>query len=229
MPRKLLSQILARLTSVKVLTGMLSLIAGSVDVISFLGLHGLFVSHITGNLVILAVYMVNVGTAPLALILAVPVFVLALGLTKIWVYFLNKSARDSLRPLLRLQFLLLLGFLIFALTRWPILGGMLGVSAMAVQNALVQLSLKNSPSTAVMTTNVTRFVLDVGEIILGKDADTNRAASARAQGTWPAIVGFTIGCAVGALCEMTWGLWALLLPVMLALFIVVIERYGVNP
>jgi urea transporter len=34
---------------------------------------------------------------------------------------------------------------------------MLGVSAMAVQNALVQVSLKGAPSTAVMTTNVTRF------------------------------------------------------------------------
>ena len=33
---------------------MLSLTAGSADVISFLGLGGLFVAHITGNLVILA-------------------------------------------------------------------------------------------------------------------------------------------------------------------------------
>ncbi len=41
-----------------------------------------------------------------------------------------------------------------------VLAGMLGVSAMAVQNALVQLSLKGAPATAMMTTNITRFVLD---------------------------------------------------------------------
>jgi len=48
-----------------------------------------------------------------------------------------------------------------------ILAGMLGVSAMAVQNALVQISLKAAPSTAVMTTNITRFMMDVGDVMLG--------------------------------------------------------------
>jgi uncharacterized membrane protein YoaK (UPF0700 family) len=42
------------------------------------------------------------------------------------------------------------------------LAGMLGVSAMAVQNALAQISLEGSPSTAVMTTNVTRLTMDTG-------------------------------------------------------------------
>src|SRR5271166_4027297 len=40
------------LPSMKLLTGVLSLTAGSVDVIGFLGLGGLFTAHITGNLVI---------------------------------------------------------------------------------------------------------------------------------------------------------------------------------
>jgi hypothetical protein len=35
-----------------------------------------------------------------------------------------------------------------------IVAAMLGVSAMAVQNALLPISLKGSPATAVMTTNV---------------------------------------------------------------------------
>jgi len=45
---------------------------------------------------------------------------------------------------------------------------MLGVSAMAVQNALVQISLKGAPSTAVMTTNITRVMMDIGEMMLGR-------------------------------------------------------------
>ena len=43
----------------KVLPTVLSLIAGSVDVISFVGLGGLFTAHITGNLVILAAHVVS--------------------------------------------------------------------------------------------------------------------------------------------------------------------------
>jgi uncharacterized membrane protein YoaK (UPF0700 family) len=69
-------------------------------------------------------------------------------------------------PLLLLQLVLLAGFLVLCVSASPridpdaptaILAGMLGVSAMAVQNALVQISLKGAPSTAVMTTNITRF------------------------------------------------------------------------
>ena len=53
---------------------------------------------------------------------------------------------------------------------------MLGVSAMAVQNALVHVSLKGTPTTAVMTTNVTRFAIDVGEMLFGGDpADVAKA------------------------------------------------------
>jgi hypothetical protein len=46
----------------KLLPFVLSVIAGSVDVISFLGLGGLFTAHITGNLVILAAHVLAVGT-----------------------------------------------------------------------------------------------------------------------------------------------------------------------
>ena len=40
-----------------------------------------------------------------------------------------------------------------------LVGCQLGVAAMAVQTALVQLALKGAPATAVMTTNITRFII----------------------------------------------------------------------
>jgi hypothetical protein len=64
----------------------------------------------------------------------------------------------SLRP----EFLLLAGFLALCVGGGSRLdpnaanatvAGMLGISAMAVQNALVQISIKEAPSTCVMTTN----------------------------------------------------------------------------
>ena len=208
------------------LLAILSLIAGSIDVISFLGLNGLFISHITGNIVILAVKIVDAGEAPLALILSVPVFIVMLGLTKFLVCALENIQYDSLRPLLFLQFILILGFLILSTvvdahsnpnTAMAILAGMLGVMAMAVQNALVQLSLKGSPATAVMTTNVTRFVLDIGEIWLGKNFGMVIDARERVKGIWPTIVGFIVGCALRSYCEAIFGLQALILPASLAL------------
>ena len=50
----------------KLLTFVLSVIAGSVDVIGFLGLGALFIAHVTGNLVILAARAAAGEQAPAA-------------------------------------------------------------------------------------------------------------------------------------------------------------------
>jgi uncharacterized membrane protein YoaK (UPF0700 family) len=94
---------------------------------------------------------------------------------------------------------------------------MLGVLAMAVQNALVQISLSDAPSTAVMTTNLTRFMMDLGEVVLGRDAAAVATARTRARRTLPAIVGFTVGVALGTAGETAFGLSALMVPTALAL------------
>ena len=210
----------------KLLPTVLSVIAGSVDVISFLGLGGLFTAHITGNLVILAAHIVSGGDAPLAVMLSVPVFMIVLGMTRLLVGGLEAIGVASLRPLLLLQFLFLSGFLVLCVAAGPsldpnaviaIIAGMLGVAAMAVQNALSQISLTGAPSTAVMTTNVTRFMMDVGEILLGRNPDGVNNARHRAKHTWPAIAGFTVGCALGGAFEAAVGLRSLVLPAGLAL------------
>src|ERR1700756_2595299 len=69
--------------SAKLHPRVLSVIAGSVDAIGFLGLGGLFTAHVTGNLVILAAHLVSGSGAPVASMLSVPVFVAALGLTRL--------------------------------------------------------------------------------------------------------------------------------------------------
>jgi uncharacterized membrane protein YoaK (UPF0700 family) len=94
---------------------------------------------------------------------------------------------------------------------------MFGVAAMAVQNALVQISLRNTPTTAVMTTNVTHFMLDLGGVLVGGDPAEVARARSRAMRTLPVIVGFATGCGLGAACEAAAGLWSLALPTGLAL------------
>jgi uncharacterized membrane protein YoaK (UPF0700 family) len=128
--------------------------------------------------------------------------------------------------LLALQLLLLACFLALCAAAGPgidtnapnaIIAGMLGVAAMAVQNALAQISVRGAPSTAVMTTNITRFVMDVGTVMLGREPEEIARARNRAKRAWPAIVGFAVGCGLGAVCEASFGLLSLELPVGLAL------------
>jgi hypothetical protein len=125
------------------------------------------------------------GETRVAEMISVPVFIVMVGITVLIAGGLESIGLASLRPLLLLQFLLLAGCLVICVAAGPyiepnatnaILAGMLGVSAMAVQNALVQISPKGAPSTAVMTSNVTRL----GGARLGKsDLHLGPACAAR--------------------------------------------------
>src|SRR5258705_12345429 len=86
---------------------VLSMIAGSTDVIGFLGLGGLLTAHITGNLVILVARLVANDPVPLSYLIAVPVFVIVLGMTRLLVAVLEQLGIASLLPLLLLQSLFL--------------------------------------------------------------------------------------------------------------------------
>jgi uncharacterized membrane protein YoaK (UPF0700 family) len=90
---------------VRLLPAVLSVIAGSADVTSFLGL-GLFSAHVTGNLVILTAHIVARKGDTACLALSVPLFILVLGLTRLLVVGLDTLGISSLRPLLLLQFLM---------------------------------------------------------------------------------------------------------------------------
>ncbi|SED22897.1 YoaK family protein [Bradyrhizobium erythrophlei] len=209
----------------KLLILVLSVIAGSVDVIGFLGLGALFIAHITGNLVVLAARTAAGEHASAAHLLSVPVFIIVLFATRLLATALDRFGIATLRPLLLLQFLFLVGFLVISIEATPvdpsatvmIFSAMLGVCAMAVQNVLVQISLKEAPSTAVMTTNLTRFAADLVEVWLGSDAAGHAKAMARAGRTGIAIAGFAVGACLGAWCQARLGLWSLAMPTVLAL------------
>jgi uncharacterized membrane protein YoaK (UPF0700 family) len=209
----------------KVLPGLLATIAGSTDAIGFLGLGGLFTAHITGNLVVLSAYALDREHAPLAVILSVPVFMLVVVLARVLTVALEIFHVPSLQPLLVLQSLLLAGFLALRVTAGArvdldpstaVLAGMFGVAAMAVQNALVEISLKGIAATAVMTTNVTRFTLDLAETLVGRDAGRRRKARSAVGHIWPQIMGFVVGCGIGAASEVAFGVWSAVVPVTLA-------------
>ena len=92
------------------LPSVLSITAGSVDVIGFLSLGGLFTAHITGNLVILAVHYVTGRFGELGPLLSVPVFVAVLGFVAL-TFGASERPRASPRALLVLHAFLLAAFL----------------------------------------------------------------------------------------------------------------------
>src|SRR5260370_16326712 len=139
----------------KLLTFVLSVIAGSVDVIGFLGLGALFIAHVTGNLVIFAARAAAGERAPAAHLLSVPVFIIALVAARLLAARLDRSGIATLRPLLLLQFLLLSGLFAICIgvgsvpdpnAATMIFPAMLGLSAMPLPNPLLQISLNAAPS-----------------------------------------------------------------------------------
>ena len=190
---------------------VLSLIAGSCDIITFIGLGGRFTAHITGNLVVLIARVVAGEHAPISYILSVPMFVAALAVTTLSAALLGRAGIASLRPLLILQLLLLSACFLICVAAdarihptdgKALIAGMLAVFAMAVQNAIVQVSVAGMPSTAVMTTNVSRFVVDLIAVLTERNRDLAARAGAHAKYTASAIIGFAVGCGLGAGCEI---------------------------
>lgn len=212
-------------SALRLLPLLLSVIGGSVDVIGFLW-HGVFVAHITGNLIIVAARVVAGTPVGVATILSVPLFVVMLGVVNAAVVRLESAGVPSLRWLLAVQVVCLAGFFGLAVAAGThgspdsitaVIALMLGVGGLATQNALVQASIRGTPSTAVMTTNLTRFMHDLSEILLGRDHRSAAAARTRAARTWPAIAGFAGGAAAGAALYAALGVRSLTLPLGLAL------------
>jgi uncharacterized membrane protein YoaK (UPF0700 family) len=68
-----------------------------------------------------------------------------------------------------------------------------------------------------MTTNISVFTMDLGEIWFGKNQSSRTASRVRIQRALPAIAGFLVGCILGALCEPAFGLASFAVPTLLSL------------
>src|SRR5262249_1366548 len=223
------------LLGMSMLPVVLSLIAGSVDVIGLYAL-GMFTSHITGNLVVLAARVVSGDPARMGQLLSVPVFVLGVVLTRLLADRFESIGLSPLRSLLLLQFLLLAGLLALCVASESfvhsdsasgIVAGILGVSAMAVQTTIAVVFLKGSPTVA-MTMSVARFAMDVSELGFGRDPSEGTGARRRVWDTGYVIGGFAVGCASGAACVAAVGPWSLALPAGLAALAVVMGASGAS-
>src|SRR5262249_54380343 len=203
---------------------LLSVVAGMVDVIGFLSLGKIFTAHVTGNLVVIAALLVRGGPPNLAQILAVPVFIGAVGTVWLIAKACDRRGPALARPLLLVQFLLLTCVLMFSVIDDPaahphgLLSGvaaMIAVAAMACQFALLRLAVPGAPSTAVMTGNLTNTVLSLLDT-LSRSEPLMEGANERLKKTLALVVGFFAGCIAGAAAVSWLREWAWSLPVVLA-------------
>jgi uncharacterized membrane protein YoaK (UPF0700 family) len=201
---------------------LLSAVAGLVDVIGYLDLR-MFTAHVTGNLVIIASLLVRGGPPNMDQVLAVPVFILAVG--GVWLYArqLQQHGSALASPLLLLELCLLAGVLIVAVMRHPgsdprgltaDITAMIAVSAMACQYSLFRLAVPAAPSTAVMTGNITDAVLSFLETVSKGDPLLARAEERLKRAAYP-FIAFFGGCMAGAAGFSWLGEWAWALPVAL--------------
>ena len=200
------------------LPALLSVIAGMVDLIGFLSL-GIFAAHITGNMVVISALVVHHNRVSPADILAIPVFVLAVAATWLIAKATGRRGRGLMRLLLLIQFLLIACVFIFSVITKPsadpdgtaaTIAAMIAVTSMACQYALLRLTLRVAPSTAVMTGNLTNAVLAL------MDSSSRKSSNQQLKGALQLLIGFFVGCVAAAAAEMYLGDWAWSLPAALA-------------
>lgn len=91
---------------------LLGFTAGFVDVVGFVALFGLFTAHVTGNFVLIGAELASASPrGVLGKVLALPVFVCAVALTRLAAAWIARDGRGLARPLLIAQAALLAVFM----------------------------------------------------------------------------------------------------------------------
>jgi uncharacterized membrane protein YoaK (UPF0700 family) len=202
---------------------LLSATAGYVDTLSFVALFGLFTAHVTGNFVLIGGGVAGYGQGVFLKLMAFPAFVLGVALSSFIIRGRNpETPMRGACMLYAVQALLLLAFCFAGVRLGPtfnpenwavVVCGMIGATAMGVQNAHSRLVARPGVPNTVMTGNVTQVILDTLDLCSPRvTADTKTAARTRVAKILPAIAAFGLGAVAGALAYRNFGFRALLLP-----------------
>lgn len=200
------------------IAALLSFNGGFVDTAGFLGLAGLFTSHVTGNFVTLGAALVSGSEDYLNKLLALPEFVLVIALARVAGRTMRRHNLPVLRILLWSEVALLFAFFALAVTLGPfpnpdnaagLITGFTGVAAMALQNAFQRVHFAELPPTTIMTGNTTQVTLDAIDLLMGEAATQTEALRTRFRRLAVGIATFAAGCIVAAGLYWAVGLWCL--------------------
>ncbi|GAB5097159.1 YoaK family protein [Caballeronia sp. GAFFF2] len=209
---------------------VLAFIAGYVDTLGFVALFGLFTAHVTGNFVLIGAEVAGVGQGVLLKLLAFPAFIVGVGSASVAAKIMKARGDAYIAAALHLwQALLLFAFFGTGLLALPIddassgmvlLCGVLGATAMGVQNARPKVLQKPGLPNTVMTGNVTQIVLDLVDLAhRGSHHAEGPQVLTRLRATLTAMLAFAIGAVGGALAFVHLSFYGLILPIALLLLL----------
>ena len=203
-------------------TATLSFVGGFVDVVGFIALFGLFTAHVTGNFIMLGLEMVHATKLAIAKLLAVPIFIVLVALTRLFVLHYEKKGESPWREMLLAQAALLACFMIAGGMTTPMRIQTISARWWPVSSASWQwrcrmpgaaLILANHGPTTMMTGNTTQAVIDLVDLLRGVPEETPQARK-RLKLLVPAILAFTAGALLGALSYVTFSFWCLIVPIV---------------
>jgi uncharacterized membrane protein YoaK (UPF0700 family) len=210
---------------------LLSFNGGFVDTVGFLGLHGLFTAHVTGNFVTLGAALTLGTQGVTSKLLALPEFVMVIALARMAETALAARHLSTLRVLLVVKALLLLAFFLLAATLGPfadgdapaaLLTGFTAVAAMAIQNAVQRIHFGNLPPTTAMTVSTTQATLDAIDLLKGLKGEQGLAARTRFYRLFGTIGCFAAGCGSAALLYVSIGFYGLAVSVAIGAAIAIL-------
>lgn len=202
---------------------LLSFNGGFVDAAGFLGLHGLFVAHVTGNFVTLGAALVQGGHGIIGKILALPEFVGVIALARLFGAMQRAHGLPAMTPLLISKIVLLVLFFLLAVSCGPfpdgdsplaLLTGFAGVAAMAMQNAVQRVHMSSLPPSTMMTGSTVQVTIDAVDLLTGENPGERSKVRARFNRLVTAILFFALGCAVSAFLFFHVGFWCLIVSVI---------------
>ena len=201
---------------------------GFVDTAGFLGLQGLFTSHVTGNFVTLAASLVLGSTGAIAKLLAIPVFIASVVAIQIADNRLADAGRQPIPILFAAQAVLLAIFLAMAVLLGPfadgdapaaVATGLVGVMAMSIQNAVQRAHLAKDPPTTILTGTTTQFAIDLADRLMKRRDAVLPERRERFRGLARAIASFGIGAMSAAAGFHFAGFACLVIPVAVMAYV----------
>jgi len=214
------------LTHPLTIASLLAFNGGVVDTAGFLGLHGLFVAHVTGNFVTMGAAIIGGGHGFIGKLLALPEFVLVVGLARLAGTAMRRWHWPAMRILFVTKIVLLIIFTAMAIWHGPFSDGdspialwtsAVGVAAMAMQTAVQRVHLADMPPSTMMTGSTVQATLDAADLLTNAHPEQRAATRARFGRLCCTIAAFAAGCAISAVLFSYVGFWCLLLAVLVAI------------
>jgi uncharacterized membrane protein YoaK (UPF0700 family) len=159
----------------RLLPACLGFVAGFIDACTFFALFHFFVAQVTGSFVIAGGQFVGLDKTMLAAVLASPIFFLTGMSTTLLLAWSGRTGWMALTAGLAVELALVVAFFVAGMIGAPfvypnaplaVASGLLGISAMGVQSALVRLLMHGVGSTNVMTSNSTQLAIDAAEWLI---------------------------------------------------------------